>query len=59
MLLNGLGVRSARAALAAAAQAVNRAFDSLLANSATRTADLGGRRGTRKMTRQGTPLRQV
>jgi 3-isopropylmalate dehydrogenase len=46
MLLEWLGAHHARADLTAAARAMTSALDTLLANPATRTADLGGSLGT-------------
>ena len=46
MLLEWLGAHHARADLTAAARAMTTALDTLLANPATRTADLGGTLGT-------------
>jgi len=46
MLLEWLGARHARADLTAAGRTMTTALDGLLANPATRTADLGGTLGT-------------
>jgi 3-isopropylmalate dehydrogenase len=46
MLLEWLGARHTRPDLTAAAHAMTTALDSLLANPATRTTDLGGSLGT-------------
>ena len=48
MLLEWLGARSGTTALATAAEKIEAAVDSVLKNPATRTADLGGRLGTRE-----------
>ena len=47
MLLDWLGNRRSRPELAQAARAIEAAVDAVLANAATRTADLGGNTGTR------------
>ncbi len=47
MLLDALGNRRKRAELTQAGQAIEAAVDAVLANPAQRTADLGGRTGTR------------
>jgi 3-isopropylmalate dehydrogenase len=46
MLLEWLGAHHTRPDLTAAARAMTTALDSLLANPATRTTDLGGSLGT-------------
>jgi 3-isopropylmalate dehydrogenase len=48
MLLEWLGARSGKGALATAAKKIEAAVDSVLKDPATRTADLGGRLGTRE-----------
>ena len=48
MLLDWLGARSGKSALATAAKKIEAAVDSVLKDPATRTADLGGRLGTRE-----------
>jgi 3-isopropylmalate dehydrogenase len=47
MLLEWLGARSGNGVLATAAKKIEAAIDSVLKDPATRTADLGGRLGTR------------
>jgi 3-isopropylmalate dehydrogenase len=48
MLLEWLGARSGNGVLATAAKKIEAAIDSVLKDPATRTADLGGRLGTRE-----------
>ena len=48
MLLEWIGARSGQGALAAAAKKIEAAVDAALRDPATRTADLGGRLGTRE-----------
>jgi isocitrate/isopropylmalate dehydrogenase len=50
MLLEWLGTRHSRSEFAQAAQAIESAIDGALKNPATRTADLGGKFGTRAFT---------
>jgi 3-isopropylmalate dehydrogenase len=50
MLLEWLGTRHSRSEFAQAAQAIESAINGALKNPATRTADLGGKFGTRAFT---------
>jgi 3-isopropylmalate dehydrogenase len=52
MLLEWIGARSGNRALGAAARKIEAAVDAALKNPATRTADLGGKLGTREFARE-------